>query len=131
MRALASPVCPLRATARRIGSTAYATQADAISASCEREGMELLYVGKERAVSGGADLGNRRELSRALEAVERGEADVIVGADRGADERGGRRGTTVPCLRTADGMTSFRKDMAVTALTGTDLPGLRRYFPAR
>lgn len=58
----------------------YATQADAISASCEREGMELLYVGKERAVSGGADLGNRPELSRALEAVERGEADVIVAA---------------------------------------------------
>jgi site-specific DNA recombinase len=58
----------------------YTTQAEAIAASCEREGIELLYVGKERAVSGGADLGNRPELSRAIEAVERGEAGVIVTA---------------------------------------------------
>lgn len=58
----------------------YTEQADAISASCELEGVDLLWVGKERAVSGGADLANRPELSRALEAVERGDADVIVAA---------------------------------------------------
>src|SRR5215218_4800662 len=58
----------------------YTTQADAIEADCRREGVELLYVGKERAVSGGADLSNRPELSRALEAVERGEADTIISA---------------------------------------------------
>jgi DNA invertase Pin-like site-specific DNA recombinase len=58
----------------------YDTQADAIAASCEREGLELLWVGKERAVSGGADLANRPELSRAVEAVERGDADVVIAA---------------------------------------------------
>src|SRR5215207_3435696 len=58
----------------------YATQAEAIEANCRRDGIELLYVGKERAVSGGADLTNRPELSRALEAIERGEADTIISA---------------------------------------------------
>jgi len=58
----------------------YDTQADAITASCGRDGMELLWIGRERAVSGGADLANRPELSRALEAVEAGEADVIIAA---------------------------------------------------
>lgn len=58
----------------------YATQADAIAESCQRQGIELLRVGKERAVSGGADLSNRPELLAALEAIERGEADVIVAA---------------------------------------------------
>jgi site-specific DNA recombinase len=58
----------------------YATQAEAIEASCQREGVDLLYVGKERAVSGGADLANRPELSRALEALESGEANVVVAA---------------------------------------------------
>lgn len=32
----------------------YAKQADAIQTNCEREGIDLLYVGKERAVSGSA-----------------------------------------------------------------------------
>lgn len=58
----------------------YATQADAIKANCDREGIELLHVGKERAVSGGSDLADRPELLRAVEAVERGEIDVIVAA---------------------------------------------------
>ena len=58
----------------------YSTQADAIEANCRRDGIELLYVGKERAVSGGANLENRPELSRAVEAVERGEADTIISA---------------------------------------------------
>jgi len=58
----------------------YTTQAEAIEASCRREDIELLHVGRERAVSGGADLANRPELLRAIETVERGEADTIVAA---------------------------------------------------
>jgi DNA invertase Pin-like site-specific DNA recombinase len=58
----------------------YDTQADAIRASCEQDEMTVLWIGRERAVSGGADLVNRPELSRALAAVEAGEADVIVAA---------------------------------------------------
>ncbi|MCW3012411.1 MAG: hypothetical protein JWO90_2815, partial [Solirubrobacterales bacterium] len=49
----------------------YDTQAEAIAGSCEQDGLELVWVGKERAVSGGSDLSGRPELSRALEAVER------------------------------------------------------------
>jgi site-specific DNA recombinase len=58
----------------------YDTQAEAIAKSCREQGMELLYVGQERTVSGGAELANRPELSRAVEAVEHGDADVIVTA---------------------------------------------------
>ena len=58
----------------------YDTQADAIRASCERDDMTVLWIGRERAVSGGADLADRPQLSRALEAVESGKADVIVAA---------------------------------------------------
>jgi len=58
----------------------YDTQAAAIEASCQREGIDVVWIGKERAVSGGADLGDRPELSRALAALEAGEADVIVAA---------------------------------------------------
>lgn len=58
----------------------YDTQAEAIAVSCERQGLELLHVGRERAVSGGAVLDDRPELSRALLAVESGDADVIVAA---------------------------------------------------
>src|SRR4051812_38576725 len=58
----------------------YDTQAEAIQASCGSDGIELLYIGKERTVSGGSDLGNRPELSRAIEAVERGEVDTIIAA---------------------------------------------------
>ncbi|MDQ3631756.1 MAG: recombinase family protein [Actinomycetota bacterium] len=58
----------------------YDTQADAIRASCEQQGMTVAWIGQERAVSGGADLVDRPQLSRALEAVEAGEADVIVAA---------------------------------------------------
>ena len=58
----------------------YDTQAAAIRASCEQQGMTVEWIGQERAVSGGADLANRPELSRTLAAVEAGEADVIVAA---------------------------------------------------
>jgi DNA invertase Pin-like site-specific DNA recombinase len=58
----------------------YATQAARIEQDCERASVELLYVGRERNVSGGANLANRPELSRAVEAVEAGNADIIVAA---------------------------------------------------
>jgi site-specific DNA recombinase len=58
----------------------YATQAERIEQDCEREGAQLLYIGQERNVSGGADLSNRPELLRAVEAVEAGQADIIVAA---------------------------------------------------
>lgn len=58
----------------------YDIQAAAIAASCEQAGLELLWVGKERAASGGAELDGRPELSRALVAVENGDADVIITA---------------------------------------------------
>ena len=58
----------------------YATQAARIEASCKQDGLELLYVGQERNVSGGTNLANRPELSRAVEAIEAGQADVIVAA---------------------------------------------------
>lgn len=56
----------------------YATQAARITADCERQGVQLLYIGRERNVSGGSKLDNRPELSKAVEAVERGAADLIV-----------------------------------------------------
>lgn len=40
--------------------------------------MELLWIGREKNVSGGADLANRPELSKAIAAIEAGEAEVIV-----------------------------------------------------
>jgi site-specific DNA recombinase len=58
----------------------YATQAARIKQDCEREGVELIYVGQERNVSGGANLANRPELSKAVAAVEAGEAELIVAA---------------------------------------------------
>ena len=58
----------------------FVTQAAVIRASCEQQGMTVEWIGQERVVSGGADLANRPELSRALAAIEAGEADVIVAA---------------------------------------------------
>jgi DNA invertase Pin-like site-specific DNA recombinase len=65
-----------RRTEERLYS--YDEQAEAIESSCRRDGLNLLYVGRERNVSGGADLANRPELSRAVAAVEAGDADLIV-----------------------------------------------------
>ncbi len=56
----------------------YDIQARAIETNCERDGVRLLYVGRERNVSGGADLESRPELSRAVKAVEAGDAELIV-----------------------------------------------------
>lgn len=56
----------------------YGEQATAIEQSCDRDGLDLLYIGRERNVSGGADLSGRPELLRAVEAIESGDAELIV-----------------------------------------------------
>jgi len=53
-------------------------QRDRIHAACERDGLVLLDVMEELDVSGGRPLDARPGLSRAVAAVEAGEADVIV-----------------------------------------------------
>lgn len=55
-------------------------QLDRIRADCERERLDLLRVLEELDVSGGADLEDRPGLGPAVEAVEAGDADVIVAA---------------------------------------------------
>lgn len=55
-------------------------QRDRIRAACERDELELLDVIDELDVSGGTPLDRRDGLRRAVEAVECGEADVIVAA---------------------------------------------------
>jgi DNA invertase Pin-like site-specific DNA recombinase len=47
---------------------------------CDREGLKLLRVEEELDVSGGTDLAKRKGLRSAVEAVEAGEAKVIVAA---------------------------------------------------
>lgn len=55
-------------------------QADRIRAVCRRESLELLEIHDELDVSGGADLSGRHGLSRAVELVECGTAQVVVAA---------------------------------------------------
>src|ERR671918_1517689 len=53
-------------------------QTERIRAACERDGLVLLDVVSELDVSGGAPLVKRPGLRQAVEAVEAGEADVLV-----------------------------------------------------
>jgi site-specific DNA recombinase len=55
-------------------------QRERIEAACERDDLRLLEVHEELDVSGGTPLDKRDGLRRAVEAVESGEADVIVAA---------------------------------------------------
>jgi DNA invertase Pin-like site-specific DNA recombinase len=55
-------------------------QRDRIRAACERDGLDLLNVIDELDVSGGTPLAQRVGLRQAVEAVEAGDADVIVAA---------------------------------------------------
>ena len=57
-----------------------AEQADRIRAACARDGMRLLRIVDELDVSGGKPLDRRPGLGPAVQAVEAGDADVIVGA---------------------------------------------------
>jgi DNA invertase Pin-like site-specific DNA recombinase len=55
-------------------------QRDRIEDACERDGLRLLDVLEELDVSGGKPLDQRLKLRHAVQAVEAGEADVIVAA---------------------------------------------------
>jgi DNA invertase Pin-like site-specific DNA recombinase len=57
-----------------------AEQRQRIKTACERDGISLVDVYEELDVSGGKPLDQRPGLSRAVEAIERGEADVIAAA---------------------------------------------------
>ena len=56
------------------------TQRERIEEECQRQGFELLTIGEELDVKGGADLAKRPHLLAAVEAVERGEAEVVITA---------------------------------------------------
>ena len=55
-------------------------QRDRILAACERDGLDLVEVIEELDVSGGTPLEDRAGLRRAVEAIEAGDADVLVAA---------------------------------------------------
>jgi site-specific DNA recombinase len=55
-------------------------QRERIEAECKREGLRLLRIEEELDVSGGSALAKRPGLIKAVEAVEAGEASVIVAA---------------------------------------------------
>jgi len=55
-------------------------QRERIVAACKRDDLALVETIDERDVSGGTPLEKRAGLRRAVEAVERGDADVIVAA---------------------------------------------------
>jgi DNA invertase Pin-like site-specific DNA recombinase len=57
-----------------------AEQADRIRAACARDGLRLVRIVDELDVSGGRPLDQRPGLGPAVQAVESGDADVIVGA---------------------------------------------------
>lgn len=53
-------------------------QRDRLQAACERDGLELIACYEEIDVSGGTPLERRHGLRQAVEAVEAGEADVVM-----------------------------------------------------
>jgi DNA invertase Pin-like site-specific DNA recombinase len=55
-------------------------QRDRIEAACEREGFQLVSVAEELDVSGGTPLAKRDGLRSAVEAIEAGDAQVLVAA---------------------------------------------------
>ena len=62
------------------GFSSPSDQLDAIRAACARDGLELLRAVEELDVSGGTPLDKRAGMREAVEAVEAGEAQVIVAA---------------------------------------------------
>lgn len=55
-------------------------QRERLEAACERDGLQLVRVEEELDVSGGTPLARRTGLRSAIEAVEAGEAKVVVAA---------------------------------------------------
>jgi DNA invertase Pin-like site-specific DNA recombinase len=68
-------------------------QAERIRTACERDGLTLIDTIEGLDVSGGAALEKRHGLRRAVEMVEAGMADVVVGLGSGSSaihpDRGG------------------------------------------
>ncbi len=62
------------------GFSSPSDQLDAIRAACARDGLKLLRAVEELDVSGGTPLEQRAGMRQAVEAVEAGEAQVIVAA---------------------------------------------------
>lgn len=57
-----------------------AEQRERIRMACERDGLELIGLLEELDVSGGKPLTKRPGLSQAVEAIERGDAEVVAAA---------------------------------------------------
>jgi site-specific DNA recombinase len=55
-------------------------QRERIEQECERQGLDLIAVHEELNVSGGKSLANREGLRAAVEVIEAGSAEVIIGA---------------------------------------------------
>jgi DNA invertase Pin-like site-specific DNA recombinase len=55
-------------------------QRERIKAACERDGLRLIQTFEELDISGGATLAKRPGLSRAVSAIEAGEANVVAAA---------------------------------------------------
>lgn len=55
-------------------------QRDRIEAACDRDGLTLLAIHEELDVSGGKPIDGRPGLSRAVAAIESGDAEVVVAA---------------------------------------------------
>ena len=68
----------VRQSRSREDSLSPVEQRERIEAICGREGLELLTVHEELDVSGGTPLADRDGLRAAVEAVERGAAQVVV-----------------------------------------------------
>lgn len=68
----------VRQSKGRDESLSPAEQRDRIAEACERDGLELSVVYEEIDVSGGTPLDKREALRGAVEAVEAGEAEVVM-----------------------------------------------------
>ena len=53
-------------------------QRDRMEAACRRDGLRLIRTLDEIDVSGGKSLADRPQLRQAVEAVEAGEADIVM-----------------------------------------------------
>jgi DNA invertase Pin-like site-specific DNA recombinase len=69
-----------RQSVAKDGSKSPEQQIERMQAFCDSDGMDLLKVFTERDVSGGTPIAKRAGLRKAVEMVENGDADVIIGA---------------------------------------------------
>src|SRR4051812_33165898 len=69
-----------RQSVAKDGSKSPEQQIERMQAFCDSDGMDLLKVFTERDVSGGTPIAKRAGLRKAVEMVENGDADVVIGA---------------------------------------------------